>query len=290
MATRTPTKSRPPPGFMPSRRNTKSVQDYDSIPELQEMLETTTKLIASRSASLRPTLEARKTELEERINYLAAMGSIGKRLDRTHVDVEAHAKREQDELAQQINSMNVVTPDDDRSEEPLELGPTVATKRKILAQSTPRFHPTNSKHSPQVLVFDHQEAIRLEESEARRQLARRQKAEAEQARREELLHRAESRSVSLRELTPQERNQRILAFMSYKGSDDEEDEDDDMDSGTDGEEDLEAMLQAEFEEDGTKGQDLIDPDELSHIIRVPDDIHRRGQASSSWNGYTDFHN
>lgn len=87
---------------------------------------------------MRPTLEARKAELEERIAHLSAMRAMGTHLDRTHIDVEAYGEREDDELSTQIDTMSVLTPDDDPTEELLALGPTVATKRKILAQSTPR--------------------------------------------------------------------------------------------------------------------------------------------------------
>jgi len=68
-------------------------------------------------------------------------------------------------------------------------------------------------------------------------------------------------------LTREEQEARIWAFMNYKPSDsdldDDEDDDDDDDPANWFEDD---------QDDGRKGQDIVEPDEedYSHIIRIDD--------------------
>jgi hypothetical protein len=79
------------------------------------------------SATLRPSMEQRRSELEARITYLMSLGQMQKELHNTHLDPAM--------FSEQMD----VEPDGSRPDTPVEdpLGSTVATKRRILETTSP---------------------------------------------------------------------------------------------------------------------------------------------------------
>jgi len=120
---------------------------------------------------MRPMLERRKAEIERQIKHLGSMNSMDLLLRRTYIDADAQITREQSELAERLEFMDV----DDQFVEESELGPTAAAKKRALAQPALVCRTMNGI---QVMAVDHSEAIRLEEEEARYQHLRKQRHEA----------------------------------------------------------------------------------------------------------------
>lgn len=126
--------------------------------------------------------------------------------------------------------------------------------------------------------------MRLQQEESERMSARRAAAEASRAAKEERV--MAGIPSGWHNLTQQEKNARIMAFMSVdtpllcgsllilvspfgrsfrpSDSDEEYDEEDNDDMN---DEDIENLLREEYE-DGIKGQNILDPDDLADLIRV----------------------
>lgn len=151
----------------------------------------------------------------------------------------------------------------------------------VYSQREQTHNPTHS-----TATLDHREAIRIQQVESERAIARQRQTERARTAREERLLPRGSRWDTL---SVRERDNAILSFMwgfplfyicdglthCYRRarpteSDQEYDEDseDELDDEL-----METMLDAEFE-DGIKGQNILAPDDLSEIIRVqvPPDI------------------
>lgn len=128
----------------------------------------------------------------------------------------------------------------------------IDTKRRILANYASKAHGRTE-------TFSWDEAVRIEQ-EAHAADLRRQKEAEERKRRMGLPVKGEA-------LTKEQREARIWAFMNYKPSESDLEDDDDEDSDEDP-----ALWFEDDQDDGRKGQDIIEPDEedLSSVIRIDD--------------------
>jgi len=139
-------------------------------------------------------------------------------------------------------------------EDPPPPSRTVEAKRRILqnfAAQVPTHGESNS--------FTFQEAVRLEqEAHARDQL-----------RQQEMIERRRRMGLPIKgeQATPEVIASRIHAFMNFQGSDSEGDDED-----WNNDDDDPAAWFEDDQDDGRKGQDIIEPDyeDLSNVIRIDD--------------------
>ncbi|KAI0049655.1 hypothetical protein FA95DRAFT_1556752 [Auriscalpium vulgare] len=161
-----------------------------------------------------------------------------------------------DEIQSSLKSTRI-NGDDDMSVDQIPEPPTSRTieaKRKALSRAT---------GNGQTGGFTLQEAIRIEQEAHALDMERRQRL-LEKRQRSGLPGEGEV-------LSRQEREDRILAFMNHKPTDSDL-EDEDEDDG-DGDENDPASWFEDDQDDGVKGQNIVDPDvaedfDLSSVIRV----------------------
>ncbi|KAL0949686.1 hypothetical protein HGRIS_009723 [Hohenbuehelia grisea] len=225
------------PGFRAPPREKRPIAQM-TVRELQDLQNLNNKLLSNPGASTSSYAQRiyiEQAAIEERLVELQGVESINTGLKRTHIRGE--------------NDMSI-----DGPSEPIS-SRTIEAKRKALSRYRASEGPSN------IGTMSMQEAMDLERQAFLRDQERRQQLEEKQRRRAQQMQNT---------LTAKEREARILAFMNYKPSDsdledDDEDEDDD-DPATWFEDD---------QDDGRKGQDIVDPDEedYSHIIRVDENHH-----------------
>lgn len=139
----------------------------------------------------------------------------------------------------------------------------ISAKERALAKFAARIQESNTSSAGEVFTF--QEAMEIEAAAHRAEMQRKKEQEErqeEKRRRMGLPQRGDHRA-----LTREEQESRIWAFMNYKPSEsDLEDDDDDEDS----EDDDPASWFEDDQDDGRKGQDIIEPDydDYSSIIRI----------------------
>ncbi|KAJ7179870.1 hypothetical protein C8R43DRAFT_378185 [Mycena crocata] len=228
-----------PSGFRPAPKPKRTPISEMSLRELQDLHSTNTRLLASPRESTSADAQswmvrvsAEQAAVEGRLVELVGMDAINTGLKNTAIKGE--------------DDMNVDPPP-----EPY-LSPTVEAKRKALS----KFGPANG--GTVIGSLSMQEAIELE-----------QRAHfADKERQERLLERRKRMGMSIpgEELTRQEREARMWAFMNHKPSesdleDDDEEDDDDDDPASWFEDD---------QDDGRKGQLIVEPDEDEYgdIIRI----------------------
>ncbi|RDB22634.1 hypothetical protein Hypma_010334 [Hypsizygus marmoreus] len=224
-----------PAGFRPSPRPKPRPIAELSVRELQDLHALNAKILASPGASTSTYVErvsAEQAAVESRLIELDGMEVINTGLKQTRLTGEG--------------DMSVDLP----PEPPISRA--IEAKRKALS----KFGPSYGVAAPGVLSL--QEAMSLEQQAHRREKEREERI-AEKKRRLGMPIRGEV-------LTKQEREARIWAFMNHKPTEsdmeyDEDDEDSDDDP---------ASWFDDDQDDGRKGQDIIEPDEedLSEIIRV----------------------
>ncbi|CAL1701436.1 unnamed protein product [Somion occarium] len=130
----------------------------------------------------------------------------------------------------------------------------IDTKRRILARYSAQIHPTHSDTGS----FSFDEAVRIEQETHALDMRRKQHLE-EKKRRMGLPIKGEV-------LTREEREARIWAFMTYKPTESDLEDDDDLEDDSDP-----ATWFEDDQEDGRKGQDIVEPDDyedLSNVIRI----------------------
>ncbi|TFK29360.1 hypothetical protein FA15DRAFT_664301 [Coprinopsis marcescibilis] len=232
------------PGFRPSQRPARRPISEMTIRELQDLRKLNARILASPGASTSTYVQRVSNEqaaIESRLLDLDGIEKLGATLKRTQIKGEA--------------DMEV-----DGAEE-LPVNRTIEAKRKALAQygkiRTPSGPETNSGSS-----FTLQEAIELERQAYIQDKERQQRILEKKKRLEDSI------GISGKaKLSRAEQDARIWAFLNYKPTDsdledeDEDDEDDD-DPSTWFEDD---------QDDGIKGQNIVEPDfedEISHIIQV----------------------
>ncbi|OCH90698.1 hypothetical protein OBBRIDRAFT_699404, partial [Obba rivulosa] len=235
-----PTSPRPPkpavpPGFRaPPRPNARPIEQL-SVRELHDRHAFNTRILAEPGASTSTyaaRIGAEQAAIEARLVSLVGVETIGRQLQQTTLH---------DEQPMTVDA-GQAAPQPPRA---------ISAKQRVLARYAQNANARSGANTMSI-----EEAVRLEQEAHMRDLQRQQEQE-ERKRRMGL-------PVPGQKYTREEMEARLLAFMNYKGSesdyDDEEDEDDD-DPATWFEDD---------QDDGRKGQDIVEPDydDYSHIIRI----------------------
>ncbi|KAH7916332.1 hypothetical protein BJ138DRAFT_601968 [Hygrophoropsis aurantiaca] len=222
------------PGFRAPPKPKAKLVSQMTVRELHDQHDRNTKLLSSPSASTSALVQRLSTEqavIESRLMELEDVEEIRKKLNKTN-----------------INADEIMSVDDTPAPRVID------AKQRALS----RYAPISTNGSSHVGSLSLQEAVELERRAHAQDLERQQRAD-DRKRRLGLPLKGEV-------LTRQEMEARMWAFMNYKPTDsDLEDMDDDDDS----DEDPSTWFEDD-QEDGVKGQDIIEPDEedLSNIIRI----------------------
>jgi hypothetical protein len=259
-----------PNGFVPSKAQVKRIEDYVSIPELLDLIQSNAHLLAStNSPAIRTRLEARKEELERRIDQLRVK-DMENGLRAIHIEptVEPSNSNSNSNSSSNPNSNDVQVYGQDQPR-------PVAAKQRVLVMEKEALQnnvPSSSIKSPsRTVMFDHQEACKLQQEEEEQRMQRRRYLdEIAEEREREMAFLASRHSHST--ISERERHARILAFMNARPDESDEDDDDEMEDEDriDGDGEWETRS-TDSDDDAVMGDDFIEPGELSHIIRVPHD-------------------
>ncbi|KAH6915309.1 hypothetical protein BKA70DRAFT_1420245 [Coprinopsis sp. MPI-PUGE-AT-0042] len=225
--------SNPIPGFRPAPRQRRPIEDM-TIRELQDLHNLNTRILSSpdaSSSSYALRVQREQAMIESRLLDLDGVEKLNTSLRRTRIKAEG-----------------------DTAPEPAEpkISRTMEAKRRALAQYGSAAQTGASSG------MSMQEAIQLEQ----------QGHMIERERQERLLEKRRRQGLPIRGevLTREEQEARIWAFMMHKPTDsDLEDEDDDSDD-----EDPASWFDDD-QDDGIKGQDIVDPDfedNLGDMIQV----------------------
>ncbi|KAJ7507674.1 hypothetical protein B0H11DRAFT_2218510 [Mycena galericulata] len=228
-----------PSGFRPAHKPKRTPISQMSLRELHDLHSTNARLLASpresTSADARSWLAritAEQDAIEGRLVELLGMDAINTGLKNTAIKGE--------------DDMNVDPPP-----EPY-ISPTVEAKRKALS----RFGPAND--GTVIGSLSMQEAIQLEQ----------QAHLADKERQERLLEKRKRMGISIpgEQLTRQEREARMWAFMNHKPTDSDLEDDSEEDDGDDDP----ATWFDDEDDDGRKGQLIVEPDveDYGNIIRI----------------------
>ncbi|KAG6837979.1 hypothetical protein H0H93_008373 [Arthromyces matolae] len=225
-----------PTGFRPAPKPKKKI-DQMSLRELQDLHSLNARILSAPGASTSTYVDrvlSEQHQIEGRLVELEGVDAINSALR------NAKIKGERD----------MVIDLDSPPEAPYSR--TIEAKRKALS----RFAPAFGESVPGTLTL--QEAISLEQQAHLREKERIERL-AEKKRRMGLPTQGEI-------LTREEREARIWAFMNHKPTDSDLEDDDDEDS----DDDDPASWFEDDQDDGRKGQDIVDPDDedLSHTIRI----------------------
>ncbi|KAJ7276281.1 hypothetical protein B0H12DRAFT_12089 [Mycena haematopus] len=230
-----------PNGFRPSPKPKRTPISEMTLRELQDLHNTNTRLLSSPREST--SADAQSWMVRVRDEQAAVEGRLlelgmNARMDAISTELKNTAIKGEDD-------MNVDPPPPEFS------NPRLEAKRKALS----RFGPSDAKTQSMSM----QEAIELEQSAHRDDKERQERA----------LERKRRMGISIRgeQLTREEREARVWAFMNYKPTDsdledDSEDDEDDADPA--------AWFKEDDDDDGRKGQLIVEPDEEDYtdIIRV----------------------
>ncbi|KAF7301381.1 hypothetical protein MIND_00703300 [Mycena indigotica] len=234
---RTPHKTAIPHGFRPAPKPKRPPISEMSVRELEDLQASNARLLSSRAAS------SSKDPWVKRVN-----------VEQTAVTLRLNEIRDMNTINTGLRNTVIIGEDDMSVEPPPEpyTNPMLEAKRKALS----RFAPANEGNG--IGSLNMQEAIELEQAAHR----------ADKERQERMLEKRQRRGMPLpgEELTRQEREARIWAFMNHKPteSDLEDDSEDEYDDDP-------ANWFSDEEDDGRKGQLIVEPDEedmLSSVIRV----------------------
>ncbi|PCH41281.1 hypothetical protein WOLCODRAFT_69214 [Wolfiporia cocos MD-104 SS10] len=229
-----PTRSAPPPGFrVPPKPNATPISRM-TVRELRDRQARNASILAQPTASTSAFVERIATDqaaIEARLTELVGVEGIRGQLEGAKIEDEA---------------MSVDSPTSEQS----EYRP-IGAKQRALAKFASRRNTQNS-------AMTYEEAVRIEQEAHAADAKRRQELE-DRRRRQGLTLSGES-------LTRQEREARMWAFMNYKPTES------DLEDGTDDESDDDpAGWFEDDQDDGRKGQDIVEPDfdaDYSHIIRI----------------------
>ncbi|KAJ3573338.1 hypothetical protein NP233_g2493 [Leucocoprinus birnbaumii] len=231
------------PGFRPSPRPKQRPIAEMTIRELQDLHRLNTNILASPGASTSTYVQrvlAEQAAVESRLLELDGMETINTGLKNTRIRGE--------------NDMVVDMPPEPPTSRTLE------AKKKALARfgQSVALGPKTPNHSDAPSGFSMQEAMELE----------RQAFIKDKEREERILERKRKQGIPVQGeyLTQKEREARIWAFMNHKPTDSDLEDDSDMDS----DDDDPATWFEDDQDDGRKGQDIIEPDyeDLSDVIRI----------------------
>jgi len=224
-----------PAGFIAPSRPKRRVSQM-SVRELYDQHERNTRTLSSPAASTSALIQrvsAEQAAIEGRLLELEGMENLQRKLRDTRISAD--------------EEMNVDGP------EPHPISKAIDAKRRVLSKYNPE--PLSNGRGTATLSF--QEAIQLE-----------QRAHAQDQERQQRLEDKRKRTgmpLKGEVLTKQEREARIWAFMNAKPSDS------DLEDDSDEDDDDPAAWFEDDQEDGIKGQDIVQPDaydELENIIRV----------------------
>ncbi|KAF9008928.1 hypothetical protein BDQ17DRAFT_1236575 [Cyathus striatus] len=235
-ASTSPTRRKPtiPPGFRPSPRPAQRPIAQLTVRELQDRHIFNAKILSSPGASTSTYVErvtAEQIAIESRLVELEGVEAINVGLKRTKIKGEG--------------DMSVDFPPEPPTSRTLE------AKRKALSQ-----FGGGNQHS-QTGTMSLQEAMDIERQAHLQDLERQRRIEEKKKRL--------GIPIKGEILTREEREARIWAFMNHKPTEsDLEDEDDDSDD------DDPATWFEDDQDDGRKGQDIVEPDieDITDIIRV----------------------
>ncbi|THH13274.1 hypothetical protein EW146_g6926 [Bondarzewia mesenterica] len=234
-----PRRNAPIPGFrVPPRPKPRPIEEM-TVRELRDLYEKNNRVLsrpAPSTSTYVPRIQAEQSRIEAQLVELEGVDGIQRALRQTTIKTE--------------EEMNVDVPSEPREPRIIEAKQRALNKFALAVSQGP--HVASG--------FSLQEAIQLE-----------QQAHAlDRERKQRILERKRRMGLPIdgEILTRQEREARIWAFMSYKPTEsDLEDDDDDDDPANWFEDD---------QDDGRKGQDIVEPDpeDLMEIIRVdPKKIH-----------------
>ncbi|TFK55809.1 hypothetical protein OE88DRAFT_1652298 [Heliocybe sulcata] len=223
-----------PPGFIaPPRPKPRPIQDL-SVRELRELQERNAKILSSGSASTSAYIQRVSSEqaaVEARLMELG-MDSIQSGMNSTSI----------------TESMNV----DDEANLPR----AISAKQRALAQ-----YAQNAAVKQGTGVMSFEEAAAIEKRTLAQDMLRKQKINERKMR--------QGLPIKGEVLTRAEMDARMWAFLNYKPTE-EDMEDDDDDDEDDEDSDDPTNWFVDEDEDGRKGQDIVEPDDedYGNIIRI----------------------
>ncbi|PBK69890.1 hypothetical protein ARMSODRAFT_1004030 [Armillaria solidipes] len=224
-----------PHGFLaPPKPKHRSVQEM-SIRELHDRYDNNAKLLASPGASTSNYIHRISAEQLEIQALLAELEGV----DKINTGMRNARIKGEDEM------------DVEMTPEP-PVSRIIETKRRVLAR---RYGPAEGTSAMGTLNMD--EAIEIEQRRHAADLERRQRIEEK--------HR-QIHDMRYGDMSKEEREARIFAFMNHKPTDSDMEDDSDEDEDDD---DPSSWFEDD-QDDGRKGQDIIEPDEEDYydIIRV----------------------
>ncbi|GJE84452.1 hypothetical protein PsYK624_005280 [Phanerochaete sordida] len=231
-----------PHGFLPSPRPKERAISELGIRELRQRHVRNVKRLEESGPS--------SSTYVQRIN--AEQAAIERRL--VELGVDDIQRKLNDTSLHEEDTMNI---DNQPPPEPRPIG----AKQRALAKFSASIHQTNPTKPGDVFTF--QEAMEIEAAAHRAEMQRKKEHEERQ---EERRRRMGLPQKEDRALSREEQDARIWAFMNYKPTEsDLEDEDDEDDE----DEDPSGWFEDD-QDDGRKGQDIIEPDfdDYSSIIRI----------------------
>ncbi|KAF9451637.1 hypothetical protein P691DRAFT_807254 [Macrolepiota fuliginosa MF-IS2] len=229
-----------PPGFRPSPRPKQRPIAEMTLRELQDLHRLNSNILSSPGASTSTYVQrilAEQAAVESRLIELDGMETINIGLKNTRISGE--------------NDMII-----DPTPEP-STSRTLEAKKKALARFGQSF-ALGPNHGNGPSGFSMQEAMELE----------RQAFVKDKEREERIIEKKRRQGIPIKGeiLTRQEREARIWAFMNHKPTESDLEDDSDMDSDDD---DPSTWFEDD-QDDGRKGQDIVEPDDedFSDVIRI----------------------
>ncbi|KAI0720243.1 hypothetical protein C8T65DRAFT_752704 [Cerioporus squamosus] len=216
--------------------------------ELEERYQQNARILAETSASSSTfirQLEDQQAAIRARLGELGVEG-IRSQLEQTKI---------QEDDSMSVDPSPSPNPPPPPQEEPRPIG----AKQRALA----RWVSANGRNEPQVGGMSTDEATRILQETFQREQEHKQKLMDRRRRRGEV--------VAGEHLTRAEMDARMLAFLTYKPTEsDLEDDDDDEEDEDEEEGGRPSWWDEDDQEDGIKGQDIVEPDyeDLSTIIRI----------------------
>ncbi|EMD40638.1 hypothetical protein CERSUDRAFT_103017 [Gelatoporia subvermispora B] len=183
---------------------------------------------------------AEQAAIEARLVSLVGVENLGRQLQQTTIH---------DEQPMSVDAPAAAS----RAPQPQQPPRAISAKQRVLAR-----YAQNANSRPGAPSMSLEEAVRLEQEAHVRDLQRQREQEERRARM--------GMPVPGEKYTREETEARLWAFMNYKGSESDYDEDEDEDD-----EDPATWFEDD-QDDGRKGQNLVEPDydDYSHIIRIDD--------------------
>ncbi|KAI5893749.1 uncharacterized protein SCHCODRAFT_02622664 [Schizophyllum commune H4-8] len=232
---KSPTRSNVPPGFRPTPKPKHDIEHMTDVRELNDLYNFNQRILSSPDASTSsyfPRISAEQLAIKSRLVDLQGVEAINASLMRTSI----------------------------RNDELDVTSRAIEAKRKAISRFANNHESSSSSHSRKgIATMDFDEAAELQRQAHAAEAQRQQEA---QARRERMG--APPRRDEI--LTKKEREARIWAFMNHKPTDSDLEDDSDYDS----EDEDPATWFDDDEDNGVKGQTIVEPDEedWTDIIRV----------------------